>query len=341
MDNQIAKAGGVLPTVAVYGAAGHTGRFVVRELLRRGFAVIAIGRDEAKLVAADFPASVRRAVATLEDPASIARALAGAAAVINCAGPFLDTAEPLVRAAVQARIHYLDVTAEQASAQAIFERYAAPAEEAGVTVIPAMGFYGGLGDLLATAAMGDWTRADEARIGIALDSWRPTEGTRVTGRRNTARRVMISKGKLQPLADPAPNAVWSFAEPFGAQEMVELPFTEAILIGRHLQVSELHTYLNTQPLRDLDDATTPAPVAADASGRSAQTFLVEVEVRQGSTVRRATIRGRDIYAVTAPLVVEAVERILRNATAQGGVFAPGALFDAKDFLATLTPDTLS
>ena len=38
---------------------------------------------------------------------------------------------------------------------------------------------------------------------------------------------------------------------------------------------------------------------------------------------------------------EAVERILCNATAQGGVFAPGALFDAKDFLATLTPDALS
>ena len=49
MDNQIAAAEGVLPAVAVYGAAGHTGRFVVRELLRRGFAVIAIGRDEARL----------------------------------------------------------------------------------------------------------------------------------------------------------------------------------------------------------------------------------------------------------------------------------------------------
>ena len=340
MGNRIAKTGGVLPAVAVYGAAGHTGRFVVRELSRRGFAIIAIGRDEAKLAAAGFPAGVRREIAALEDPASIARALAGAAAIINCAGPFLDTAEPLVRAALQARIPYLDVTAEQASAQAIFEGYAAPAEAAGVAVIPAMGFYGGLSDLLATAAMGDWTRADEARIGIALDSWRPTEGTRVTGRRNTARRMTISEGKLQPLADPAPNAVWSFAAPFGAQEMIELPFTEAILIGRHLQVSELHTYLNTAPLRDLRDAATPPPVAADAYGRSAQTFLVEVEVRQGSTVRRATLRGRDIYAITAPLVVEAVERVLSDARARGGVFAPGALFDAQDFLAALAPDVL-
>ena len=340
MTDQRLRAGSGRPAVAVYGASGHTGRFVVRELSRRGFTALAIGRDATKLAAANLPTGVRQVVAALDDPASLARALDGAAAVINCAGPFLDTAEPLVTAALQARLHYLDVTAEQGSAQATFARYTLAAEDAGVVVIPAMGFYGGLSDLLVTAAMGDWTRADEARIGIALDSWEPTEGTRVTGRRNTARRVTISGGTLQPLADPAPNAVWSFADPFGAQEVVELPFTEAILIGRHLQLSELHTYLNTAPLRDLRDAATPPPVAADASGRSAQTFLVEVEIRWGSTVRRATARGRDIYAITAPLVVEAVERILSAPRAKGGVFAPGALFDAQDFLAALAPDIL-
>jgi short subunit dehydrogenase-like uncharacterized protein len=338
MTDQLLRAESARPAVAVYGASGHTGRFVVRELSRRGFTAIAIGRDVAKLAAADFPNGARQVVATLEDPASLARALDGAAAVINCAGPFLDTAEALVAAALQARIHYLDVTAEQGSAQATFARYASAAEAAGVVVIPAMGFYGGLSDLLATAAMGDWTRADEARIGIALDSWEPTEGTRITGQRNTARRLTISGGTLQPLADPAPSAVWPFAEPFGVQEMVELPFTEAVLIGRHLELPELHTYLNTAPLRDLRDTATPPPVAADASGRSAQTFLVEVEIRRGSTLRRAAARGRDIYAITAPLVVEAVERILSSEKTQGGVFAPGALFDAPNFLAALAAD---
>jgi len=341
MANRLSTAGAAKPTVAVYGAAGHTGRFVVTELSRRGFGVIAIGRDPAKLAGADFPTGVRLEVAGLEDPASLARALRGADAVVNCAGPFLDTAEPLVAAALRAGIHYLDVTAEQASALAIFDRCSEAAQSAGVVVIPAMGFYGGLADLLATAAMGDWTQADEARIGIALDSWKPTEGTRATGRRNTAGRLTLSEGRLQSLADPAPNILWSFAGPFGAQEMVELPFTEAILIGLHLKVHDLHTYLNTAPLRDLRDATTPPPAPADASGRSAQTFLVEVEVRQGSAVRRASAAGRDIYAITAPLVVEAAQRILDDRAVPGGVFAPGALFDAPDFLATIGFDALS
>jgi len=35
--------------VAIYGAYGHTGRFVVAELLRRGFVPVACGRDAARL----------------------------------------------------------------------------------------------------------------------------------------------------------------------------------------------------------------------------------------------------------------------------------------------------
>jgi short subunit dehydrogenase-like uncharacterized protein len=325
----------------VYGAAGHTGRFVVRELARRGYPAVAVGRSEAALAAADLPPGVARRVAALRDPAALEHALAGVAAVINCAGPFLDTADALITAALRARVHYVDVTAEQASARATFDRYGAAAAHASVVVIPAMGFYGGLSDLLVTAAMGDWPRADEARIGIALNSWQPTEGTRRTGRRNAFPRVTIAGGTLQPLATPAPSATWPFAEPFGAQAVIELPFSEVILVAQHLDVSELHTYLNTAPLRELRDPTTPPPTPSDASGRSAQTFRVEAEVRLGSTVRRAAASGRDIYAVTAPLVAEAVGQLLTNAPARGGVFAPGALFDAERFLAALAPDVLS
>jgi hypothetical protein len=64
---------------------------------------------------------------------------------------------------------------------------------------------------------------------------------------------------------------------------------------------------------------TPAPPAVDAHGRSAQTFLVDVVVRRGDRERRAVARGQDIYAVTAPLAVEAVDRILTGRTNTVGV----------------------
>ena len=62
--------------VAVFGAAGHTGRFVVAELLRRGFAPIAIGRDIARLKGSGLHerhVSIRSA--SIDDPASLDRAL--------------------------------------------------------------------------------------------------------------------------------------------------------------------------------------------------------------------------------------------------------------------------
>jgi short subunit dehydrogenase-like uncharacterized protein len=244
-------------------------------------------------------------------------------------------------AALRARIHYLDITAEQASALATFDRFGDAARDAGVAVVPAMGFYGGLSDLLVTAAASGWDAPDEVRIGIALDSWHPTVGTRITGHRNTARRLIIIDGRLAPVPQPAPESTWDFPEPFGRQDVVQLPFSEVALIARHLPVAHLRCFINQGPLRDLRDPITPPPRAVDERGRSPQTFLVEAIVRAGADSRRAVARGLDIYAVTAPLVCEAVDRILGGAVRQGGAFAPGELFDADDFLRTLSPQQLT
>jgi len=109
------------------------------------------------------------------------------------------------------------------------------------------------------------------------------------------------------------------------------------LINRHLRVGNLHTYINHAALRDLRDPNTPPPVAADETGRSSQRFLVEVIARSGDKVRRAIAHGRDIYAVSAPLVCEAAERILGGEVQAVGAYSPGELFDANGFLQALTP----
>jgi NAD(P)-dependent dehydrogenase (short-subunit alcohol dehydrogenase family) len=222
MVTQTDKAGNGR-TIAVFGASGHTGRFMVAQLVRRGFAPLAIGRDSAKMTESGFQESgVPIRTATIDDSASLDRSFAGAAAVTNCAGPFLDTADAVASAALHSRIHYLDVTAERASAQAIFDRFGVVATEAGVVVLPAMGFYGGFADLLATAAMADWDFADEIRLGIALDSWRPTQGTRITGQRNTAQRLVIEDGRFVLFVQPASQTFWDFPEPFGRQDVSEV-----------------------------------------------------------------------------------------------------------------------
>src|SRR5437879_2409025 len=91
------------PVVAVFGAYGHTARFVTAELLEGGWTPVLSGRDAAKLETAAHP-GVESRIASVDDPGSLDRAIAGADAVINCAGPFGDTAPPLIEAALRAGI---------------------------------------------------------------------------------------------------------------------------------------------------------------------------------------------------------------------------------------------
>lgn len=321
--------------VAVYAARGHTGRFVVAELRRRGIPVVAVARDTDGLPA-EVPGHLTARVAAVDDAAALDAAFAGCAVVINCAGPFLDSAPLIVRAALRAGASYIDVTAEQASALSTFEAFDAPARDAGVVVIPAAGFYGGLADLLASALVVGG-EVDRITTAVALDHWWPTQGTRITGQRNTVPRVAVEGGRLVPIAQPAERRAWAFTPPHGEQAAVELPFSEVVTISRHLAVQSLRSYLGVNALDDVRDATKPAPTAVDAHGRSAQRFEMQVVVEQGGATRRAIARGQDIYAVSAPLVVEAAQRILAGAFKRSGALALGEAFDAGDFLQALAP----
>jgi saccharopine dehydrogenase-like protein len=325
--------------VVVYGAYGHTGRFVVAELLRRGFEPILGGRDAARLetLRREHPGTTARAAA-VEDREALDRMLAGTRAVLNCAGPFVDTSAAILEAAIRGGVPYLDVAAEQSAVLAAFELFDDAARERGVLAVPGMAFYGGFGDLFATAAVDGWDEVDEITLAIALDHWWPTRGTRLTGERNPGQRLVYRGGRLER-GDPFPPRSWTFPPPFGAQQVVGLQLAETILIPRHLRTSDVRVYLNRVPIDDLHDASTPPPQAVDASGRSAQIFVVEVLARRGREERRAMARGRDIYAFTAPLVVEAMKRVLAGeAHVAAGVVAPGEVFDARAFLEALRPE---
>jgi len=328
--------------VVVFGASGHTGRFVVAELERRAMKAVLVGCDAEKLsrLAAERP-GIKVHVASMDDASSLDRALAGGSLVIHCAGPFLDTAEPVIKAALRAHAHYLDVSAEQRVTLTTFERFREAAHVAGVVIIPSMGFFGGLGDLVATAAMGDWISADEIRVVVAMDSWKPTLGTRLTGERNPGPRSVYSNNMLTPLKGQPPSLLWHFPSPFGMQEVVAFPLTETIVISRHLRSPEVHAFLNRTALDDIHNPNTPAPTSVDESGRSDQRFLMEAVVRKGNEERRASVAGQDIYAITAPLVVKAAQQILHGDVKTTGVRAAGEIFSAEQFLRELAAESLS
>lgn len=59
--------------------------------------------------------------------------------VINCAGPFAVTGEPVIGACIRHGAHYLDLTGEWPYWDTIVRKYDAAARKAGVAVVPACG----------------------------------------------------------------------------------------------------------------------------------------------------------------------------------------------------------
>ncbi|MET9227200.1 saccharopine dehydrogenase [Lentzea sp. NPDC003310] len=293
--------------IAVYGASGVTGRFVVAELDKRGHEALPFGRAQA----------------TADDPAALDRALAGAAAVINTAGPFAVTAGPLIAAAERAGIPYVDVAAEIEANADTFARGAT------IPVVPAMAFFGGLGDLLVTAAMGDWTSADSAHVAYGLSGWQPTAGTLTAGQvsrdRRAGQRVRFHDGELQYHHDTPPTLDWEFTD--GPRAVVgEFSMADVVTVPSHLPIPSVTNYMSVEAAQGLQTAS---------PRQEPETFEVDVRVRRGPEERRMTASGKDIYAVSAPLAVEAVERLLSGRFTTTGVASAGKMFNAKDFLTSL------
>lgn len=219
--------------VLVYGATGHTGRAVVAALVERGLEPVLAARGAAALETMADALSLESRVFGVGDVPD----LGGVALVLNCAGPFADTALPLARAAIAAGAHYVDIAAEQPSTLALLHSLSAAAQAAGVVVMPGVGFFGGLGDLVLSALVepSDADVWDDVTIEIELAAWHPSDGTLATGERNPGARLRLDDGLLVTTAgDPTPGRV-------------ELRLSEPLLVSRHLPVRSLLTTVNELP----------------------------------------------------------------------------------------------
>lgn len=123
----------------IYGANGYTGRLIAAECVRQGLKPTLAGRNRREIEQLAGELGCPSRVFALDDAAAVARQLAESKAVLNCAGPFSATAATMIEACLRAKVHYLDITGEIdviEAAAALDER----AKEAGVALVPAVGF---------------------------------------------------------------------------------------------------------------------------------------------------------------------------------------------------------
>lgn len=149
----------------LYGATGYTGKIITSRLVELGLRPVLAGRDAAKLAALAEPLGLPHRIARLDHATALDRALRGVGVVLHAAGPFSQTAQPMLAACLRAGAHYLDISGEVYVIEALAQRHA-EARAARIMVMPAVGFDVVPSDCLAAHVARRLPGAD--RLTIAL-----------------------------------------------------------------------------------------------------------------------------------------------------------------------------
>ena len=164
-----------MSTLLLYGSYGFVGSLIAEEAIDRGLDPILAGRDRDKLreQVEELEQPGRRF--SLDDPTIVAEALEDVDCVLNCAGPFSNTAESLVEGCLETGADYVDITGEIPVIESIQDRDGA-AEDAGVTLLPAAALSTVPTDCLAAHLHERLPEATSLSLGV--DSFRvPSIGT--------------------------------------------------------------------------------------------------------------------------------------------------------------------
>lgn len=321
----------------IYGAAGYTGRMASADAKAAGVELVLAGRpkDEEKLVrlAAEIDAEYR--LFALDDVTGCERALSGVAVLLNCAGPFMRTAEPLMQASLAAGTHYLDIAAELDSYR-LAERYDQDARAAGVMLLPGSG--GSVAMLGCLAGHAAKRVANPRKLSIALHvAGGFSRGSAVSASENVTTETLHRVN--HELVGRAADELRDFD--FGNGPATSFPVTlpELITIWRATNIPNIETYVHVT-----DGAFPEGDLAAMPDGptleqREANRYHAAVEVTgEGGTVVRSILNTVNGYTFTTLAAAEAARRVI-GGEARAGFQTPAALF-GDGFAETIADTTI-
>jgi short subunit dehydrogenase-like uncharacterized protein len=344
-------------SISVLGATGYTGSLIVRELKRRGVAVLAAGRNREKLQRlAAAVGDLETTQADVSDRASLDNLARRSRVLINTAGPFIDHGEPVVKAAIANGAHYLDTTGEQPFMKAMLV-HDAWAKEQKVAVVSAQAFEVAAADCGAAVAAHGFREVSSVHVTYAT-AFHASQGTQ-----RTVLRMLQSSGYAYVggkwVEEPPAKLTrrFTFPAPVGRVTAVSFPSAEVITIPRHVAAREVRTFMSVPPLAaPVLSVTAPALQAVlrsplswlaaqwigsetggpDEATRLRDTFHIAVEVRgvrgRAACHERVLLHGRDPYGLTAVIAAHGAMLMCRHDYDRSGVLPPAAAFEPQPFL---------
>lgn len=320
----------------IYGAYGYTGALVTETADEEGLEPTLAGRRAEPLERQATDRGLSHRVFSLSHPDVIETHVAEFDTVLNCAGPFSATAEPLVTACLRSGTDYLDITGEIDAFETIAERDR-EAEQADVTLLPGVGF-----DVVPTDCLAAYLNAQlpsAERLNLAIDGL----GTFSPGTLKSVVEGLSNSGmaRIDGEIRTVPPAWKTRHIDLGAglKSAVTIPWGDVSTAYYTTGIENIETYatvpefaasvmartgpltplLGSSPvqrvLKGFIDATITGPTA-DERARSTTRIWGEVTDEKGDRAA-ARLQTPDTYDLTARTAVESARRTLAGEVGPG------------------------
>jgi short subunit dehydrogenase-like uncharacterized protein len=305
----------------LYGATGFTGELIARQARQMGLQPLLAGRSQHRLEPLARELGCEFRTLALDQPGPLLDALAEVDVVLHAAGPYLDTAWPMVNACLQAGVHYLDLTGERP----VFERLLDlddEARERGLTVMPGVGLIVAATDWLAVELASRLPGSRKLFLGISRSMHASRGSLRTTAalspygikvRRNGV-LVNVEPGGLSRSFDygdgPRPSLVAAWPDVVTAWHSTGIPTIETYLetgwyerglAGLARWSQALGTLAVWQPVTDRVADCLPEGPNGRRRAEDKRVVVAEVEMSRGnrSSARLITPESYDFSARSA------------------------------------------
>lgn len=271
----------------LYGANGYTGELIAREAVTRGERPVLAGRNSAGVQKLASELSLDYRVFSLDDSQAVDDALSDMPVVLNCAGPFSRTSDPMIDACLRTKTHYFDITGEID----VFEgaaRRDAEARAANVMLLPGIGFDVVPSDCLAAHLHRRLPTATQLTLAFQAIS-RPSRGTATTMIENLHRGGMIRKdGVLTPVPGAWKSREIDFGK--GPVSTMTIPWGDVSTAYYSTGIPNIEVYMAASPGMQLGSRL--SRYFGWLLGSSAVQSFLKSRIRAGSPGPDESERGR-------------------------------------------------
>jgi short subunit dehydrogenase-like uncharacterized protein len=283
----------------IYGATGYTGTLIAHEAARRGLDFEIAGRSEDKLATLAAELNIAYHVFPVEDISGWKKSLDGKTALLNIAGPFSETADQAMEAAIQFKVHYIDITAE-VDIYRLAETKDAAAKAAGVMVLSGAGLFATYDPLVVHTAK-RIKNPVALRVGFKYTGGFTPGSVASASNIINAGILMRKNGVIEKFRDAKPVA-FDFGN--GPEDASPLPLGGIVISYKSTGIPDIEEYFLMAPA-----ATEPITDGHGSEGKS--TIVAEVTGADGTVVStRAEMPGG--YMPTVTSAIEIVSRVLHG-----------------------------